>query len=97
MDAFETATPDRAADNPLGSASGKKAAADTAAVAAAINPASVPVSVCYNKLRSTPQQVVAIAAQECGSGPAPLLIQQRLDIRACPLLTPVRATFTCRR
>jgi hypothetical protein len=75
----------------------KKAAEEAAAIAEAKDPASVPVSVCYSKMTSTPEQIVAIAAEECGNGPTPLLILQRLDIKACPMLTPVRATFVCGR
>lgn len=97
LDAFETQTPDPNAGIRLGSPSEKKAEEEAAAIAEAKDPASVPVSVCYSKMTSTPEQIVAIAAEECGNGPTPLLILQRLDIKACPMLTPVRATFVCGR
>jgi hypothetical protein len=74
---------------------GMTAAQDANATAGAIDPSSVPVSVCYNRLSSTPRKVIAIAAQECGPDKPPSLVEQKWDLYSCPLMTPVRATFVC--
>ena len=79
------------AANPTGMTS----AQDAAATAGAIDPSSVPVSICYSRLSSTPQKVIAIAAQECGSDKPPSLVEQKWDLHSCPLMTPIRATFVC--
>lgn len=79
------------AANPTGMTSVQ----DAAATAGAIDPSSVPVSVCYNRLSSTPQKVIAIAAQECGPDKPPSLVEQKWDLHSCPLMTPIRATFVC--
>jgi hypothetical protein len=98
LDPFETGTPDtssnRYLENPS-SATGMTPVQDAAAIAGAADPSSVPVSVCYSRLSSTPQQVIAIAAGECGPGNKPGLIEQKWDLHSCPLLTPIRATFVC--
>ena len=105
VDPFETGTPDSVvskisqgsspstgtATNPNGMTS----AQDVAATAGAIDPSSIPVSVCYSRLGSTPQKVIAIAAQECGPDKPPSLVEQKWDLHSCPLMTPVRATFVC--
>ncbi len=83
--------PTRTASLPAGMTS----AQDAAATAGAADPSSVPVSVCYSRLSSTPDKVIAIAARECGSGKPPSLIEQKWDLYACPLMMPVRATFVC--
>jgi hypothetical protein len=74
---------------------GMTSAQDIAATAGAVDPSSVPVSVCYSRLSSTPDKVIAIAARECGPGKPPSLIEQTWDLYACPLMMPVRATFVC--
>ena len=63
--------------------------------AAGQNPANAPVSVCYSRLAAGPDQIKAVAASECGKGETPKLVDQGFDITACPLLIPIRATFTC--
>jgi hypothetical protein len=52
------------------------------------------VAVCYNKMFSTPQQVHAVAVDACGPDTTPQLVGQDERL-ACPLLTPVRATYQC--
>lgn len=79
------------AANPTGMTSAQVAAA----TAGAIDPSSVPVSICYSRLSSTPQKVIAIAAQECGPNKPPSLVEQKWDLHFCPLMTPIRATFVC--
>lgn len=59
------------------------------------NPANAPVSVCYSRLAAGPDQVTAVAASECGKGETPKLVDQGVDLTACPLLIPIRATFSC--
>jgi hypothetical protein len=105
IDPFETGTPDSAIRKisqspspPAGTVAnptGMTSAQDTAATAAAIDPSSAPVSVCYSRLSSTPQKVIAIAAQECGPDKPPSLVEQKWDLHSCPLMTPIRATFVC--
>lgn len=63
--------------------------------AIAIDPTIAPVSICYNRMVGTPDQVLVIAKQECGQHP-PVLLEQKLDLDSCPLLTPIRITFRCR-
>ena len=53
-------------------------------------------SVCYSTLYGSPEQVRAFAAQECGSA-TPRLVQQSLDLSQCPVLTPMRAIYACRK
>jgi hypothetical protein len=98
LDPFETGTPDDSPNRHLekqSPATGMTPVQDSAALAAAVDPSSVPVSVCYSRLSSTPQQVIAVAAQECGPGKNPGLLVQKWDLHSCPLLTPIRATFVC--
>jgi len=98
IDPFETGTPDSSAATHLQSRppnSVMTAAQEAVATAGAIDPSSVPVSVCYSRLSSTPQKVIAIAAQECGPDKPPSLVEQKWDLHSCPLMTPIRATFVC--
>lgn len=52
------------------------------------------VGVCYNAVFTTPARIREIAAETCGPGTTPNLIGQDMRL-ACPVLTPVRATFVC--
>ena len=52
------------------------------------------VSVCYNKLFTTPQEVRAAAAAACSPKTEPKLLGQDLRLD-CALMTPVRANFIC--
>ena len=76
-------------------ASPAKRAKEAEMAAIAEDPTLAPISVCYNKLASAPDQVLAIARQECGKNVPPRLVEQRWDLTSCPLLTPIRATFKC--
>jgi hypothetical protein len=55
---------------------------------------TVYVGVCYNSLFTTPADVRAVAVNACGLEGTPYLVGQDMRL-ACPLLTPVRATFAC--
>jgi hypothetical protein len=52
------------------------------------------VGVCYNAMFTTPEQVRATAEEACTGIGSPQLVEQDMRL-ACPLLTPVRATFAC--
>jgi hypothetical protein len=52
------------------------------------------VSVCYNKLFTTPEEVHAVAVEACSPNTEPQFIGQDLRLD-CPLMTPVRANFVC--
>jgi hypothetical protein len=54
------------------------------------------VSVCYNSLTTTADQVRAIAADSCGAETTPRPLERDLTLTNCPLLEPLRATFACR-
>jgi hypothetical protein len=53
------------------------------------------VGVCYTRLASTAEAVRAIAAQACGPGGTPRLVDTSWDLTFCPVLTPARAIFVC--
>jgi len=86
---FETQTP------ALGAGGQRQQTPQETVAAAGESPAYAPVSVCYSRLAAGPDQVKAIAAEECNKGETPQLIDQGIDLVACPLLIPVRATFSC--
>ncbi|MGH7014574.1 MAG: hypothetical protein ACREEL_10570 [Stellaceae bacterium] len=86
---YETQTPN------LGPNDQRRETTQEMVTAAGANPADAPVSVCYSRLASTPDQVKAVAASECGKGATPVLVDQGMDLTACSLLIPVRATFSC--
>jgi len=86
---FETQTPN------FGPGYQARATSQELVTAAGLNPAYAPVSVCYSRLAAAPGQVEAVAAEECGKDMTPKLVDQGVDLNACPLLIPVRATFTC--
>lgn len=52
------------------------------------------IGVCYNRLTTTPDQVIQVARDNCEPGTTPYLVGQDTEL-TCPLLTPVRATFAC--
>jgi hypothetical protein len=52
------------------------------------------IGVCYNGWFSEPEKVRAVAAAACGPGQKPVLVTQDMYL-TCPLLDPVRATFSC--
>lgn len=53
------------------------------------------VGVCYSSAASTPAQVTALATDECPVGMKARLVSQEWNLDACPVLTPVQATFAC--
>ena len=53
------------------------------------------VSVCYNSFTTTAEQVRAIAADSCGAETMPRPLERDLTLAHCPILEPLRATFTC--
>ena len=53
------------------------------------------IAICYNRLWNKPETVKAAAVQACGANSSPQVTSQRLDIDACPLLTPTKAVFSC--
>jgi len=71
-----------------------KAAKQAREAAIAADPTLAPVSVCYNRMVGTPDQVLDIAKQECGQH-SPVFVEQKWDLYSCPLMTPVRITFKC--
>jgi hypothetical protein len=87
--AFETQTPN------IGPGFREGETAQEMVAAAGGSPADAPVSVCYSRLASSPAQVAAVAASECGKGETPLLVDQGIDLTACPVMIPIRATFRC--
>ena len=55
------------------------------------------VAICYNGLKTTPEDVQKLGLEECrnngGTTVAPLGTDYSID--NCPLMTPARATFLC--
>ncbi|MBX6367974.1 MAG: hypothetical protein IRZ04_08330 [Rhodospirillales bacterium] len=52
------------------------------------------IGVCYNAMFTTPDEVRAVAEEACAGIGVPQLVEQDMRL-ACPLFTPVRATFAC--
>lgn len=86
---FETQTPN------LGPGGQREQTPQEMVAAVGASPADAPVSICYSRLASRPEQVAAMAAQECNKGETAKLVDQGVDLVACPLFIPVRATFSC--
>jgi hypothetical protein len=53
------------------------------------------VSVCYNALTASSEQLLGIATASCGPGATPQPVGRDLTLNYCPVLTPARATFAC--
>jgi hypothetical protein len=56
------------------------------------------VGICYDGLKSTPEQLVAAAQDSCGKTMTPVREDTDYGIAAmdvCPMLLPGRATFIC--
>jgi hypothetical protein len=51
-------------------------------------------TLCYNRAAASPEQLHTLATQACG-GAAPQLLDQAIDLSACPILVPVRVSFAC--
>ena len=58
-------------------------------------PSSNQVAICYSRLWNKPETIKNAAVQACGGAAAPQITSQRVDIDACPLLTPTKAVFAC--
>lgn len=57
-------------------------------------PSSQQVAICYNRLWNKPDAIKTAAVQACGNTAARIQ-SQRMDLDACPLLTPTKAVFAC--
>jgi hypothetical protein len=57
--------------------------------------AALRVSVCYNSFTTTADQVRAIAADSCGAETTPRPLERDVTLAHCPVLEPLRATFSC--
>lgn len=57
-------------------------------------PSSQQVAICYNRLWNKPDAIKNAAVQACGNTTARIQ-SQRVDLDACPLLTPTKAVFAC--
>ena len=86
---FETQTPN------VGPGGQPEQTAQEMVAAAGDSPADAPVSICYSRLSTKPTQVAAMATEECDKGETAGLVDQGIDLTACPLFIPVRATFSC--
>lgn len=86
---FETQTPN------LGPGGQPQQTPQEMVASAGASPADAPVSICYSRLSTQPTQVAALAAEECNKGETAKLVDQGVDLTACPLFIPVRATFSC--
>lgn len=67
---------------------------ETAPPPAAAGEKGTPVSVCYNGLASTSEQVRSTALEQCSGGTLGP-VRTEWDFSHCPVLVPQRATFTC--
>ena len=53
------------------------------------------VAICYSRLWNKPDVVRDAATLACGTGTTPRLTSQKVDVEACPLLTPTKAVYAC--
>jgi hypothetical protein len=51
-------------------------------------------AICYTKMSATPEALHELAVQICGGG-EPQVKEQGVDIASCPLLVPIRLSFSC--
>jgi hypothetical protein len=51
-------------------------------------------TLCYNRAKTSPDQLHALAAEAC-AGTTPRFLRQGTDFSACPLLVPMRLAFAC--
>jgi hypothetical protein len=90
-----TSTPDMAPDSsepePVPS---PDTSAPTSNPEPAATPSSQQVAICYNRLWNKPEAIKNAAVRACGNSAA-RLESQRIDLNACPLLTPTKAVFVC--
>ena len=52
------------------------------------------VDICYYTAKTTPQDLLAVAESECGKFGKTARYQYS-DVLECPMVTPLRARFTC--
>ncbi len=53
------------------------------------------IAICYSRLWNSADSVRSAALQACGGKGSPRVVDQGIDLDACPLLTPTHATYTC--
>jgi len=53
-----------------------------------------PVTVCYAKSQATPEQIRALADDECAKGGL-MAVFNRQSLDVCPMMTPIAALFVC--
>lgn len=90
-----TTTPDMTPDSPEPEPIPSPATpAPASSPAPAATPTSQQVAICYSRLWNKPDAIKNAAVQACGNTAARLQ-SQRVDLDACPLLTPTKAIFMC--
>ena len=53
------------------------------------------VAICFNKLKTTPEEVQQLAQAECPNNSAAELIDTDYRLDYCPVSVPGRSTFVC--
>jgi len=53
------------------------------------------VAICFNKLKTSPDQVQQQAQAECPNNSVPELIDTDYRLEFCPIAVPGRSTFVC--
>jgi hypothetical protein len=53
------------------------------------------IAICYSRLWNSADAVRSAAALACGNKTSPRVVDQGVDLDACPLLTPTHAVFAC--
>lgn len=57
---------------------------------------AAPISVCYSKATTTPEEIIKAATKSCAGPDARLVLYGQDGLpNDCPLLQPARATFLC--
>jgi hypothetical protein len=54
------------------------------------------VAICYNGLKTLPEQVQKLAQEQCASDTTAERIDTDYRMDNCPVMTPARATFLCK-
>jgi hypothetical protein len=96
-----TTTPDMVPDTTDFGSTGPGSTGQDTPAATPFIPATTPtpganvVAICYARLWNKPDVVRDAATLACGTGTTPSLTSQKVDIEACPLLTPTKAVFAC--
>ena len=58
-------------------------------------PAGARVAICYNGLKTSPEEAREAAQKECPAATAAERVDTDYFLQYCPLLLPERATFAC--